>query len=162
MAPGESVAVAAEHELPADHGIADVGNGRLSVARHLGRTQRDELPFGTRQLSQLDEALTICTRATGLVFSVYLGALGTESRARAEELLAASGAGAGDAVLIAVSPGERVVEVVTGVHAQRRVSDRAARLAVMAMVASFKDSDLIGGLLSALRMLSDQAGPRPR
>ncbi|MEO9223072.1 MAG: DUF5130 family protein [Mycobacteriaceae bacterium] len=162
MAPGESVAVSAEQEPPADHGIADVGNGRLSVARHLGRTQRDELPFSTRQLSQLDEALTLCTRATGLSFSVYLGALGAESRARAEELLAASGAGAGDAVLIAVAPGERVVEVVTGVHAQRRVSDRAARLAVMAMVASFKDSDLIGGLLSALRMLSDQAGPRPR
>jgi uncharacterized membrane protein len=91
---------------------------------------------------------------------VYLGELGTDSRARAEELLAS--AGVADAVLIAVSPGERVVEVVTGVHAQRRVSDRAARLAVMTMVASFRDSDLIGGLLSALRMLSDQAGARPR
>jgi Domain of unknown function (DUF5130) len=159
VAPGEAVAVMGENALPADHGVGDMGDGRLSVARHFGRVE-GRLPFSTRQLSRLDEALTFCTRATGIEFSVYLGELGTDSRARAEELLAS--AGVADAVLIAVSPGERVVEVVTGVHAQRRVSDRAARLAVMTMVASFRDSDLIGGLLSALRMLSDQAGARPR
>jgi hypothetical protein len=30
------------------------------------------------------------------------------------------------------------------------------------MVASFKESDLLGGLLSGLRMLADQAGARRR
>ena len=29
----------------------------------------------------------------------------------------------------------------------------------MSMVASFKEGDLIGGLVSGLRMLTDQAGP---
>jgi hypothetical protein len=161
VARGEVVAASREDALPAGHGVADMGNGRLSIARHFGRADA-ELPFSTRQLSQLDEALTFCTGATGIKFSVYLGELGADSRARAEALLAEGGKGVGDAVLIAVSPGERVVELVTGAHAQRRVSDRTARLAVMAMVASFKDSDLIGGLLAALRMLADQAGPRPR
>jgi len=160
VARGDAVAVS-EGTRPAEHGVADVGNGRLSIARHFGQTT-DQLPFTTRQLSRLDEALTFCCRHTGIEFSVYLGDLGPDSRARAEELLAQSGPGTTDAALIAVSPGERVVEVVTGAHAQRRVSDRAARLAVMAMVASFRDGDLISGLLSALRMLADQAGPRPR
>jgi len=160
VAPGETIAVPAEHAA-GGHGVADMGNGRLSVARRFGRTA-DRLPFSTRQLSRLDEALTFTTRATGIDFSVYVGALGGQSRARAEELLAGTGDGAADAVLIAVSPAERIVEVVTGAHAERRVSDRAARLAVMAMVASFRDSDLIDGLLSALRMLADQAGPQPR
>jgi hypothetical protein len=64
-------------------------------------------------------------------------------------------------VLIAVSPGARVVEVVTGPYAAQRLPDRGAKLAVMSMVASFKEGDLIGGLVSGLRMLTDQAGPRP-
>ncbi len=160
MGPGETIAVPPEHAA-VGHGVADMGNGRLSVARHFGNTEATS-PFSTRQLSRLDEALTFSARATGIDFSVYLGELGAESRARAEELLSSTGDGAADAVLIAVSPAERVVEVVTGTHAQRRVSDRAARLAVMAMVASFRDSDLIDGLLGALRMLADQAGPQPR
>jgi hypothetical protein len=39
-----------------------------------------------------------------------------------------------------------------------RLADRGCKLAVMSMVASFKEGDLIGGLLSGLRMLSDRAG----
>jgi hypothetical protein len=30
----------------------------------------------------------------------------------------------------------------------------------MSMVASFKEGDLVGGLVSGLRMLTDQAGPK--
>lgn len=161
MARGDAIAVTADNARPADFGVGDMGEGRLSVARRFGDST-GRLPFNTHQLARVDEALTFCTHATGVDFSVYLGELGAESRVHAEALLSGIGARAGDAVLIAVSPGERVVEVVTGAHAQRRVSDRAARLAVMAMVAAFRDSDLIGGLLSALRMLADQAGPAPR
>lgn len=158
MAPGDAVGVVGNGIHT--EGIAEMANGRLSVARHFGLSV-GRLPFTTRELSRLDEALTFCARATGIHFSVYLGELGADSRPRAEELLAGTGGVAADSVLIAVSPAERVVEVVTGRHAQHRVPDRAARLAVMAMVASFRDSELIGGLLGALRMLADQAGPRP-
>jgi hypothetical protein len=80
----------------------------------------------------------------------------------AEELHAASGDPAAAAVLIAVSPGQRRVEVVTGAESTRRLPDRACNLAVMSMVASFKEGDLIGGLVSGLRMLTDQAGPAKR
>ncbi|AOS62400.1 DUF5130 family protein [Actinoalloteichus hymeniacidonis] len=146
----------------AEHGLGAVvtHTGRVSVARRLV-TQEPALPFTPSQLARLDEALTLAGRSTGLDFSIYLGALGEDSRARAEELHASMGASARDALLIAVSPAGRVVEVVTGGEAARRVPNRSCKLAVMSMVASFKEGDLVGGLLSGLRMLSDQAGNEP-
>ena len=113
------------------------------------------------QLSRLDEALTLSSRETGLDFSVYLGELGEDSREAAEALHESIGQAASRSVLIAVSPGERVVEVVTGADAHHRLPDRGAKLAVMSMVASFKEGDLVGGLVSGLRMMTDQAGPVP-
>ena len=40
------------------------------------------------------------------------------------------------------------------------MTDRGSRLAVMSMVASFKEGDLVEGILGGLRMLADQAGHR--
>lgn len=140
-----------------------MAGGRVSVARKL-EPQRRTLPFSGSQLASLDDALTLASRSTGLLFSVYLGDLGADTRARAEALHASSGLGregVEDAVLIAVSPGQRVVELVTGTDARRRLSDRSAKLAVMSMVASFEVGDLAGGLTSGLRMLADQAGKAP-
>ncbi len=148
-------------EVNTGDGEAVVNSFRVSVARRSLAT-RPTLPFTAQQLVRLDEALTFASRDTGVAFSVYLGKLGGDSRARAEELFSSQGAEAPGAVLIAVSPGERVVEIVTGTEVTRRVTDRAARLAVTAMIASFKEGDLAGGLVSALRMLADQAGYRTR
>ena len=64
-------------------------------------------------------------------------------------------------MLIAVSPGQQVVEVVTGAAAARRLPDRACALAVLSMTTSFAAGDLVGGIVNGLRQLSDQAG-RPR
>ncbi|MFD7653292.1 DUF5130 family protein [Actinosynnema sp. NPDC059797] len=141
-------------------GAAVTNSGRVSAAK-MYEPHAPSLPFTAVQLSTLDEALTLASRTTGLDFSVYLGALGAETRARAEELHASTGRPA-HAVLIAVSPGERVVEVVTGEESHRRLPDRAAKLAVMSMIASFKEGDLAGGLISGLRMLTDQAGHAPK
>lgn len=142
-----------------DPGEVEVASGRLSVAHRVTPARRT-LPFTTPQLAALDEALTLAGRTTGLHFSVYLGDLGADTRARAEELHATLGAGAPEAVLVAVSPGQRVVEVVTGSEAARRLTNENCKLAVMGMVAAFKQGDLIGGLCSGLRMLAGQAGPR--
>ncbi|HEX2131664.1 MAG TPA: DUF5130 family protein [Actinophytocola sp.] len=146
-----------------EHGYGAVvtASGRISVAREYSPAV-SEVPFNSVQLSRLDEALTLSARATGLGFSVYLGDLGEDPRATAEELHASSGENAAAAVLLAVSPGQRRVEIVTGAESTRRLPDRACNLAVMSMVASFKEGDLIGGLVSGLRMLSDQAGTAQR
>ncbi|MFT7837542.1 DUF5130 family protein [Saccharothrix sp. BKS2] len=159
MATGELTRVEVDPStLPA--GAAVTNSGRVSAAK-MYEPHAPSLPFTPVQLSTLDEALTLAGRTTGLDFSVYLGGLGQDSRARAEELHASTPRPA-HAVLIAVSPGERVVEVVTGDESHRRLPDRAAKLAVMSMIASFKEGDLAGGLISGLRMLTDQAGHAPR
>jgi Domain of unknown function (DUF5130) len=155
--PGEIIAEDPEH----GYGAVVTASGRISVAREYAPTP-PELPFNSVQLARLDEALTLSARSTGLGFSIYLGDLGDDSRATAEELHAASGDNAAAAVLIGVSPAQRRVEIVTGADSSRRLPDRACNLAVMSMVASFKEGDLVGGLVSGLRMLSDQAGPAPK
>jgi hypothetical protein len=140
-----------------EFGVGITPTGRRSVAK-MYEPATPSSPFSVQQLARLDEALTLASRETGIDFSVYLGELGSDTRGEAERLHASIGETASRSVLLAVSPGERVVEVVTGAEAFQRLSDRAAKLAVMSMVASFKEGDLVGGLISGLRMLADQAG----
>jgi len=59
-------------------------------------------PFTTRQLTRLDEALTLSSRESGLRFSIYVGELQSPTRAHAEALFEKL---TSDAVLIAVSEG---------------------------------------------------------
>ena len=101
-------------------------------------------------------------RATGLRFSVYLGDLGSDTRGGAVALLRGLGPDAAQAVLLAMSPGQRTVEVVTGSDAARRISDRAARLAVLSVVSSATEGDLLGALVNGVRTLADQAGTLPQ
>ncbi len=132
-----------------------VGTGRVSAARQV-RPVLPTLPFSKSQLVTLDDALARASRSAGLHFSVYLGDLGTATRARAEELHDSMGGRADDAVLVAVSPGQRVVEVVTGCKAHHRLPDRVCKLAVETMISAFKEGDLTGGLTSGLRILAEQ------
>jgi hypothetical protein len=120
--------------------------------------------FSWQELARLDEALTMSSRETGIRFTLYIGELGKRTRIRAEELFGSSGRDLTNSVLLAISPGQRVVEVVTGSHAARRIPDRACALAVLSMTNSFAGGDLVGGIVNGLRQLSDQAGrpPRPR
>ena len=162
MATGELTKRVDESEL--GYGEALTSSGRVSAAK-MYEPEAPTSPFNTRQLSRLDEALTFASRETGLDFSLYLGELGEDSRSTAEKLHSTT-ADPANAVLIAVSPGERKIEIVTGRTAYLRLPDRGAKLAVASMVASFKEGDLVrglvNGLVNALRMLSDQAGPAPR
>jgi hypothetical protein len=122
---------------------------------------RPDRVFSYRELARLDEALTMSSRETGLFFNLYIGDLGKRTRSRAEELHATSTSDPSDSVLIAISPGQRVVEVVTGAASARRLPDRACALAVLSMTSSFAAGDLIGGIVNGLRQLSDQAGRTP-
>ncbi|MGY1803801.1 DUF5130 family protein [Blastococcus sp. SYSU D00922] len=121
------------------------------------QSRLDEI-FTFHELARLDEALTMSSRETGLRFTLYIGDLGKRTRTQAEEMHARSGVNPTDSVLIAVSPGQKVVEVVTGAGAGRRLPDRACALAVLSMTTSFANGDLVGGIVNGLRQLSDQAG----
>ena len=62
-----------------------------------------------------------------------------------------------DAVLIAVCPNQRVLEIVTGPRARRKLPDRDCKLAALSMTASFSGGDLAGGIVSGLAQLADHA-----
>jgi hypothetical protein len=132
-----------------------------TATEQTGPTVHDEALdsiFTWQELARLDEALTMSSRETGLRFTLYLGDLGKRTRVRAEEMHAQSGSDPSHAVLIAISPGQRVVEVVTGAGAARRLPDRACALAVLSMTTSFAGGDLVGGIVNGLRQMADQAG----
>lgn len=156
---GTAVTLPGSEDLPL--GAAVTASGRISAAEEFRDTSAVDQPFSPTQLGRLDEALTMCSRETGLRFSLYVGDLGDSPDTRAAELHAGL-EGSPEAVLVAVSPGQRVVEVITGEAARHRLPDSGPKLAVMSMVASFKEGDLVGGLLSGLRMLADAAGGRHR
>lgn len=119
--------------------------------------ERTSRPFTPRKLIRLDEALTFASRESGITFSVYVGELGEPTRGHAERLHSELPE-PNDSVLIVVSPGQRIVEIVTGAESGRRLSDRACALTVLSMNSAFSGGDLIGGLVNGLRMMSDQAG----
>jgi hypothetical protein len=114
-------------------------------------------PFTTRQLTRLDEAITLSSRETGLTFSVYVGELKAPTRAHAEALFERL---TDEAVLIAVSPGQRALHIVTGPDSSKRLPNRSCALAALAMRGAFANGDLTGGLVTGLRMLADSAGNR--
>lgn len=118
----------------------------------------DTNPFSMRQLARIDEALTLSSRETGLTFSVYVGELAEPSRANAEGLFGKLATDVDGAVLVAVSPGQRKLHIVTGETSAPRLPNRACALAALGMRAAFSSGDLAGGIVTGLRMLADAAG----
>ena len=116
-------------------------------------------PFTPRELARIDEALTLGSAETGLLFSLYLGDLGQSGRATAEALAARLPKSAiGGSVLLAVSPGQRQLHIVTVAGATKRLPNRVCALAALGMRASFASGELTAGIVNGLRMLADGAG----
>jgi hypothetical protein len=106
-----------------------------------------EGPFDVRELLHLDEALAAAERdGGGLHYSVYVGPLDEPVRGAADR-----------SVLIAVSPEQRQLEIVTGNIAQEKIPDRSAALVVFSMEAAFGAGQLSGGIITGLRMLAETA-----
>jgi hypothetical protein len=112
--------------------------------------------FTDRERDDVERARRIAEGDTGLRFSVYVGALGADSRASAVALHAAL-TDPVSSVLVAVDPGARRVEVVTGSMSRRWLDDRGCALAVLAMTTSFSAGDLAGGIVNGLRALGEHA-----
>ncbi|WP_018252044.1 DUF5130 family protein [Salinispora mooreana] len=114
-------------------------------------------PFSTRQLLRVDEAMRVADQSTGLTFSIFVGGLEEPVREDAERLHRQL-ADPDRSVLVAVSPNQRRLEIVTGRHARRRVPDTYVRLAALSMVAAFGGGDLAGGIVTGLDQLASHAG----
>ncbi|HEU5127393.1 MAG TPA: DUF5130 family protein [Glycomyces sp.] len=116
-----------------------------------------EGPFDTRQLLHLDEALSAAEReGGGLHYSVYVGPLHDPVRGAAEAMHDRL-SDPDRSVLIAVSPEQRRLEIVTGKVAREKIPDRSAALVVFSMEAAFGAGQLDGGIITGLRMLAEAA-----
>ena len=62
-----------------------------------------------------------------------------------------------EAVLLAVSPNQRLLEIVTGAKARQRIPDRAAKLAALSMSAAFAGGNLAGGIVTGIAQLASSA-----
>jgi hypothetical protein len=154
VAPGE-VATIAPSELP--KGSVITTSGRIS-----GVTEPGELsvhyPFPTSDLVAIDDALKYGSRASRARFAIYLGDLGGDTAARAREILA-NVPTPDNAVLLAVSPDQCVIEVVYGSAVRGRGAESAAPLGVAAASSAFEQGHLVDGLVSAIRVLSAGISP---
>jgi hypothetical protein len=113
--------------------------------------------FSQRQKNEILRSIRLAEEGSGLRMSVYVGDLDGDPRARAEALHAQLGAGAPRAVLVAVDPANRRLEIVTGSEAGHRLDDRACGLAAVSMTSTFAAGDLAGGIATGIRMLGDHA-----
>ena len=64
-----------------------------------------------------------------------------------------------NAVLLAVSPNQKAIEVVYGSEFKGRGIEESAPLGVKAAAASFKDGNLMAGLISAIKVMSAGVSP---
>lgn len=112
--------------------------------------------FSPRQRSEIERAVSYAETEGRLRVSVYVGELTGDTR-EAAEVLHAQLANAHDTALVAVDPAGRHLEIVTGAHVRRRLDDRAAALATLAMITSFQAGDLVGGIVTGVRQLAEHA-----
>jgi hypothetical protein len=142
-------------ELP--KGSVITTSGRVS-----GVTEPGELsvhyPFPIMDLVALDDALKYASRTSQARFAIYLGDLGSDTAARAREILA-NVPTPNNAVLIAASPDQSAIEVVYGAALRGRGAESAAPLGVAAASSSFEQGELVDGLVSAIRVLSSGISP---
>ncbi|MEZ0338743.1 DUF5130 domain-containing protein [Mycobacterium sp. pV006] len=143
-------------ELPL--GTVVTTSGRISAVVEPGELSV-QYPFPTKDLVMLDNALKYGSRAAKARFAVYIGDLGADTAATAREILARVPT-PNNAVLLAVSPNQRAIEVVYGAEVKGRGIEEAAPLGVSAAAASFKEGNLIDGLISGVRVLSSGVAPR--
>ena len=155
MASGEVATRSSDIELP--RGFVVTTSGRVS-----GVTQPGEAsvtyPFPVKDLVRLDDALKFGSRKAKARFAVYVGDLGDDAAATAREVLAKVPT-PNNAVLLAVSPNQKAIEVVYGSDVQGRGIEESAPLGVKAAQASFNYGNLMAGLISAIKVMSAGVSP---
>lgn len=114
-----------------------------------------DAPFSNGQVASLEKALYRARSSTGFEFSCYVGAL-ANGRQTATTLHQQFRDPA-RSVLVAVDPGGRLIEIVTGVGVKDYLDDQACRLACLTMSSRFTIGDIAAGLRDGIIVLAEQA-----
>lgn len=116
-------------------------------------------PFSSGERAQLDAAIRRAEQVCRAEISVFVGNVeGDDARAFATQLhntLVAPSR----SILVMVDPTRRFLEVVTGAHVRRHLTDSEVELAVLHMQTDFAAGDLAGGLRRGIEMLAEHARP---
>jgi hypothetical protein len=157
VASGE--VAAREPHLPAElpRGFVVTSSGRISGVTEPGEASVT-YPFPVKDLVQLDDALKYGSRKAKARFAVYIGDLGSDTAATARKILADVPT-PNNAVLLAVSPNQKAIEVVYGAELQGRGIEESAPLGVKAAAASFNYGNLMTGLIAAVNAMSAGVSP---
>ena len=158
MASGSHELATTRTDVDLPYGYALTSSGRIS-----GVTEPGELsvhyPFSTKDLVALDVALKYGSRYAKARFAVFIGDLGADTAATAREILAKVPT-PDNAVLFAVSPNQKAIEVVYGANVKGRGIETAAPLGISAALGSLRDGNLIDALVSAINVTSAAVSPR--
>ncbi|CAN7539633.1 DUF5130 domain-containing protein [Mycolicibacterium frederiksbergense] len=158
MASGSHELATTRTDVDLPYGYALTSSGRIS-----GVTEPGELsvhyPFSTKDLVALDVALKYGSRYAKARFAVFIGDLGADTAATAREILAKVPT-PDNAVLFAVSPNQKAIEVVYGADVKGRGIETAAPLGISAALGSLRDGNLIDALVSAINVTSAAVSPR--
>lgn len=109
-----------------------------------------------RQEDEINRAIDIAQRESGLSFTAYVGPATGDLVAFARRVLAAL-PDPGQSVVVVVDPTQRRLEIVTGNVAARNLDDRSCALAAATMTSAFAAGDLSGGIGSGIVLLGEQA-----
>ncbi|MGL6233802.1 MAG: DUF5130 family protein [Segniliparus sp.] len=122
------------------------------------------LPFSVEQRVAVDEALTRATRGTGVQFSVRIGDLGADALAGAKQVFPHVPE-AQRGVLIAISPNERKVAVVSGSDVERatepvlQLGVAAATSVLAEATGKALDNALVDAVIAAIRVIASAVEP---
>jgi len=113
-------------------------------------------PFRSADRAALDETIRKAEQLARVEFSVFVGNADGDPRAFATGLHATLVAPA-RTILVMVDPTQRLLEVVTGSHVRRTLSDAEVELAIAAMQTDLAAGDLVGGLRRGITLLAEHA-----
>ena len=111
--------------------------------------------LGNSATKDLTRSVKLAREISGLAFGVYIGELpqGRESAfARHAQLPAAE-----SAILVAVDPDARTIDIVTGKEAHISLDDRSCDFATLAFVSCANAGDIVGGVREAMIVMAEHA-----
>ncbi|GAB2881883.1 DUF5130 family protein [Nocardioides pacificus] len=112
--------------------------------------------FTAAERRDIDQTIRKAEELSRCEFSVFVGTAEGDSHAFATRLHNTLAAPA-RSVLIMVDPTARALEIVTGAHVRRHLSDAETELAAQAMSSDFAQDELVGGLRRGIQMLAAHA-----
>ncbi len=107
------------------------------------------------QRADLRAIVSKAREISGYGFAVYLGPLEAGRETAIEQHAALDSPES--AVLVAVDPAARAIEIVTGSSVAVNLDNRSCELAVLSMKSCFQADDMVGGVREGVTLLAEHA-----